>query len=375
MSGSNAPASGIGDRIVGKVKEVTGSLIGDEVLEHEGELHQERADAARDAAERAIGRRERPCRCRAREPGAEFVAEEQALRSEEAVDAREVALEREQQTAEARITREDTARRKAAEVDEFSALRKVELDEAEARRNLDAERREAAALEADATPRPGHGRRARRGRRPSGRKHVSFTRTLVNGGLGAARLPLTVAEATVGRGTDTEEWPPSIAFDQFGATVKELVGSLTHNATLLDEGRLTRAKVAQLRHGIELETEAALRRDAAEREHAARLDADDERRQAVSDQAAARTDAADERRAQEEREVEERLERERVAAAEADERTKAAAAKRERAARAKRLNAERVALAEAKRTRAAEDHVDDVTEALEATKSRRKSST
>lgn len=46
--------------------------------------------------------------------------------------------------------REDDARRKAAEVDEFSALRKVELDEAEAERNLEAERRETAALEADA---------------------------------------------------------------------------------------------------------------------------------------------------------------------------------------------------------------------------------
>lgn len=53
MSGSNAPASGIGDRIVGKVKEVAGSLIGDEDLECEGALHRERADASRDAAERA----------------------------------------------------------------------------------------------------------------------------------------------------------------------------------------------------------------------------------------------------------------------------------------------------------------------------------
>jgi len=204
---------------------------------------------------------------------------------------------------------------------------------------------------------------------------VSITQTLVNGGLSAARLPLTVAEATVGRGTDTEEWAPSIAFDQFGATVKELVGSLTHDAALLDEGRLTRAKVAQLRHGIELETEAALRVDAADREHAARLDADEERRRAVTERADARAKAADERRAQQEREVEERLERERVAAAEADERTQAAAAKRERAARAKRLSAERAALAEAKRTRGAEEHVADVTDALEATKSRRKSTT
>jgi hypothetical protein len=204
---------------------------------------------------------------------------------------------------------------------------------------------------------------------------VSITGTLVNGGLRAARLPLSVAEATVGRGTDTEEWAPSIAFDQFGATVKELVGSLTKDAGLVDEGRLTRAKVAQLRHGMELETDAALRVETADRQHAARLEADERRRQAVTDRAAARAEAADERRTQQEREVEERLERERVAAEEADERTKAAAAKRERAARAKRLQAERTALAEAKRTRGAEDRVDDVTDALEATKGRRKSAT
>jgi hypothetical protein len=202
---------------------------------------------------------------------------------------------------------------------------------------------------------------------------VSVTQTLVNGGLSAARLPLTVAEATVGRGTATDEWAPAIAFDRFGATVKELVGSLTRNAALVDEGRLTRAKVAQLRHGIELETEAALRVDVADREHDARLGADEERRQAVADRADARAKAADEQRARQEREVEKRLERERVAAAEADERTKAAAAKRERAARAKRLSAERSALAEAKRTRGAEARVAGVTDALEDAREQRKS--
>jgi uncharacterized protein YjbJ (UPF0337 family) len=151
MNGSNAPASGIGDRIVGKVKEVAGSLIGDEDLEHEGELHQERADAARTATERAADAENARADAELASREHELVAEEQALRSEEAAEARRVALEREQQSAEARIDQENEARRVAAEVDEVSALRRVALDEAEAQRNLDAERREAAALEAEAT--------------------------------------------------------------------------------------------------------------------------------------------------------------------------------------------------------------------------------
>lgn len=203
---------------------------------------------------------------------------------------------------------------------------------------------------------------------------MSITQTLVNGGLSAARWPLTVAEATLGRGTATEEWAPSIAFDQFGATVKELVGSLTRNDALVDDGRLTRAKVAQLRHGMELEAEAAMRLDAADREHDARLEADDERREAVATRAATRTRAADERRAAQERAAAEKLQRERAAAADAEEKARIAAAKRERAARAKRLEAERAALAEAKRTRAAEARVDQVSDSLEATKEQRKRS-
>ena len=110
MTGPRAQAaSGIGDRIVGKVKEVAGSVLGDEELEHEGELHQERADAAHAAAERAATADRARADAELAGQERDLIAEEQQLGAEEEAEARREALERERQAAEARIGREDEA--------------------------------------------------------------------------------------------------------------------------------------------------------------------------------------------------------------------------------------------------------------------------
>jgi hypothetical protein len=47
------PAGVIPDRITGKLKKVAGAILGDEQLSTEGELHEERAAAATEAARAA----------------------------------------------------------------------------------------------------------------------------------------------------------------------------------------------------------------------------------------------------------------------------------------------------------------------------------
>jgi colicin import membrane protein len=183
---------------------------------------------------------------------------------------------------------------------------------------------------------------------------MTITRTLVSGGLCAARLPLTVAEATLRRGGKSGEWPPTLAFQNFEAAVKEFVGGLTRDDALTEEGRLTRAKVGQTRKGVELETLADSREAQADAEFKELLQVDAERRQIVEARTAARKRAADDRSRAQKHEAAEQLERKAAAAAKATAADKAAAAKRERAARAKRVQAERAALAEEQRAVAAE---------------------
>ena len=50
MSEQGNPPSGLVKKVVGKVKETAGSLVGNEDLEREGELEQTQAEAERKAA-------------------------------------------------------------------------------------------------------------------------------------------------------------------------------------------------------------------------------------------------------------------------------------------------------------------------------------
>jgi hypothetical protein len=101
-------------------------------------------------------------------------------------------------------------------------------------------------------------------------------RTALRFGLSASRLPLTAAEAVLSRGA--EDWPPTLAFEGFEASVKRVVGGLLRDDVLIHEGELMGAKVERLRRASELETVAARRRDNADAELEQRRAHDQERR-------------------------------------------------------------------------------------------------
>lgn len=70
------------------------------------------------------------------------------------------------------------------------------------------------------------------------------------------RIPLTVTETLVRRSVDTESWPPAMAFATFEGNVKEMVGRITHDDTLVELANLQRAEITQRRRAVELDAEA-----------------------------------------------------------------------------------------------------------------------
>jgi hypothetical protein len=75
--------------------------------------------------------------------------------------------------------------------------------------------------------------------------------------LRGVRLPLTIAETVVRRGHHKDAWPPALAFAQFEGAVKDTVGRVTRDDTLIELAALQRAEVAERRRAIALEAEAA----------------------------------------------------------------------------------------------------------------------
>ena len=70
---------------------------------------------------------------------------------------------------------------------------------------------------------------------------MTIAGTLVRAGCAAARLPLDLAEGQL-LGERRADWPPVLIFDTVESGIKQLVGSLTRDATLVQEGRLERAR-------------------------------------------------------------------------------------------------------------------------------------
>jgi hypothetical protein len=75
--------------------------------------------------------------------------------------------------------------------------------------------------------------------------------------LKTVRFPLTLTETFVRRGDGTESWAPALAFATFEGTVKEVVGRITGDDTLVGLAKLQRAEITQRRRAVELHTEAA----------------------------------------------------------------------------------------------------------------------
>jgi colicin import membrane protein len=202
---------------------------------------------------------------------------------------------------------------------------------------------------------------------------MTITATLVRAGCAAARLPLDLAEGQL-LGERRADWPPVLIFDTVESGIKQLVGSLTGDSALVQEGRLERARVAELRKAVELEAVAESHREAADAEHQARVQTDEDRLRQIDD-----TKAERERRAKQERDAKQQraeadIERKRAAGARANQTADAAAQRTARAEAAKRIQAEKAAIAKERRAVAAKKKANRVDDRLNATKASRAAS-
>ena len=199
----------------------------------------------------------------------------------------------------------------------------------------------------------------------------TIPRTVVRTYLQAARLPLTAAEQVFNK-TQTEDWAPTLAFETLEAQVLELAGNALNDEELRQQGRLVRAKVAQLKKAAELEGQAEAKRAEADAEYRDRKRSDEQARQRVEQQADQREAAIKAEKARKKREADEKAR----AKAETSRKIEAAQqkqlTKQERAASKTRITAEQEAIAEERKALAAEEQVLDLDAALETTKAIRK---
>jgi hypothetical protein len=201
---------------------------------------------------------------------------------------------------------------------------------------------------------------------------MTLTRTVVRTWLAGARLPLTIAESTLRRGEQNEEWRPALAFNAFEGGIKQLVGTFTNDLELAREGDLERRKVSELRKAAQLEVAADIRKDEAEAELQDRLDADEQRRDRVEETAEQRRRRIEEEAQAKARRAEERARTKAETARAAEEKTKKAVAKTERTARKKAVTEARGALSKERRAVTAKKAAAQLDEELEEAKAARR---
>lgn len=94
---------------------------------------------------------------------------------------------------------------------------------------------------------------------------TTFPRMALTGALQWLRLPVSGLELATGqRGNPT--WPPALAFGEFEAGVKQLVGSILRDDGLVEEGRVRQTEVAELRRAVGRKVQADQQRADAHRE-------------------------------------------------------------------------------------------------------------
>lgn len=134
MSGSNGGVTGrpVSDRVVGKIKEAAGSLVGNEGLQREGKLHQERSQAVETADEKRRIAEEK-------EEEADIVSRQAALRAEEEKldmeDARALErhrIEEQKRAAQGQAEAEKSVRAAAINAQTAAAYRQASAAEADA---------------------------------------------------------------------------------------------------------------------------------------------------------------------------------------------------------------------------------------------------
>src|SRR5690348_239886 len=110
MSDTGTPTSGLADRVAGTAKKLAGAVLGNEDLKREGELHHEKVEATKQAAqlEQTAERERTEAELTARER--EIEIERQRLAAESAADAAQTRAEQERLAEERRIAAETAAR-------------------------------------------------------------------------------------------------------------------------------------------------------------------------------------------------------------------------------------------------------------------------
>jgi hypothetical protein len=169
-------------------------------------------------------------------------------------------------------------------------------------------------------------------------------RTAVRLGVTAARLPLSAAEAALGRRDDVR-WPPALAFDRIDSTVKSAFANLLHDDALAAEANVLAAKVARRSDAERLATAAETERRTADDELEERRDAARERRDAAAEEAAERVAKVKRDEAAARRKVKAKAADERAKAEERAAADEAAAKRKDRRKRSATLAAEEQALA------------------------------
>lgn len=138
------------ERLKGKAKQMAGAILGDPLLKAEGQLHEEKADAAKEASALGAEAEAEAAQAELTIKEQELAAERQRLAAEEAEEVREGRLARERQAEELRIEREHAQAEAAVERQEQARKAAVAADEIAAGRDLGENLGEAAALEAEA---------------------------------------------------------------------------------------------------------------------------------------------------------------------------------------------------------------------------------
>ena len=195
--------------------------------------------------------------------------------------------------------------------------------------------------------------------------------TVVRKSIGAARVPITMAERVL-KPADPALWPPVVAFEGLEATVKQFAGGVLRDDSLVREGELLRTKLTRLRDAADLEGLAARRRAEAAATLDDRLETVEERREAAEHRAEAAKEAAEREAKERAQRVEDEAEAERIRVARADAVQRKAAAQQERAAKARALDAERAAVAKERAAVAKQRAVGETDTEIQRTKAARK---
>lgn len=129
MTSQTDAAQRITDRVVGKAKKIAGSISSNGALRHEGELHEQKADAALEAERLEAKSEQAAAIAELNEKERRLALEEKQLSNEQVADARETLHEQQVAREEARIDSELQRSTQSAEAREAVTEAALERNE------------------------------------------------------------------------------------------------------------------------------------------------------------------------------------------------------------------------------------------------------